>query len=451
MELNLNTLGASSDATSSCKTAWDTAMAAFALAGGGTLVVPTGNYLTPPSTGPFCLDMTADNVTVLMSPGARFVCPVGMPVQVKPILRVNRRKNIIIRGGTFDGNWGNSEGGVNGQDGINHATQLDPKNHGIQIRGCEQVILEDLQFRQCYGDAVWVGHGADPQPSPESFGIYVSRVRSDMSARNGISFAGRFQRAVVTDCHWKNVYSCAIDFEADGYMKDAKFIRGTAGKWWFPKSQIAVSVDAGVEYENQAEKIVFEGIDVFGTFLVQRAHDVHVSKCFIYQNWGGVSWAPVYIRFNCDRVTFDQNTIYDANLSPHPEFLTNQNPHLAAMQVDYYASGTTVRTPQNVTLSRNKVFCAGDQYGARVCGANAQLVENQFTLNGGRAIDILAEKPGMNVRLRGNRSNTTDHIKARFTVAANAMSVLDISDELSYAIDAARFVSSVFVNGALIP
>jgi hypothetical protein len=469
MELNLRTLGATGNGIDDDSPAWRSAMSQ--LGAGGSLLVPPGVYQMPPfGAAPFCLDGTVDNVTLILEPGAVFKMPAGMPARSVSLLRLNRRRNWkVTGGGAFDGNWGNAVGGVDDHTGINHATQGDPKSHLAMVRGCEHVVFEDIEFRDSYGDHVWVGHGADPSPIP-SLGVYLNRCSGDMSARNGFTIGGPCSRIRVTDSHFRNIYAQACDFEPNNAVDDLHFRGSSFGLWWSPHDAANSSVTIDGQLDAHATHVRFDDCTVDGCFLVQRASDVKVRGCRIRTMWGGKSWAPVMIRFNCDRITFEENEVWDSNVTTQAVATqNNQNAHAAAMMVGFYADGPTNYQPRNVSLVRNRIWSERGIHGIRVCGTGGGLVDldsNVIDLSdrglgkGGRAIDLYAERPGIRVRAHRNRSRNAngEHLRARFTNAANAMLELDVAGERAIddqinptcaaivRVDSPRYVASLAVT-----
>lgn len=101
--------------------------------------------------------------------------------------------------------------------GLNHTTQLDPKNHGLFIRGSERVLIEHCTFRQCYGDAVWIGHGTDENSQFNwSRDVRVMHCHMDTLARNGVSLGGPCERVTIGHNTIANWWTCGIDSEPVG-------------------------------------------------------------------------------------------------------------------------------------------------------------------------------------------------------------------------------------------
>ena len=53
--------------------------------------------------------------------------------------------------------WGTT---LDDNTGINHSTQVDPKNYGLQIRGSTKILIDNCLIQQTYGDGIWLGHSA---------------------------------------------------------------------------------------------------------------------------------------------------------------------------------------------------------------------------------------------------------------------------------------------------
>ena len=142
-------------------------------------------------------------------------------------------------GGTGTLIRGYKVGYLDAATGINHTTQADPRNHLIQIRGSQNITIEDCVFRQSYGDFIWMGYSSDDDTLNYSSNITISRCRGDMSARNGVTIGQKTEDVTVSGCSFINVYATAFDTEPQGNdqaPRDVTIEKTKLGLWWNPNN-----------------------------------------------------------------------------------------------------------------------------------------------------------------------------------------------------------------------
>ncbi|MGH3777255.1 MAG: glycosyl hydrolase family 28-related protein [Pseudonocardiaceae bacterium] len=441
MQLNIRDFGAKGNGVDDDSTAWREAMASLSADGGGDLYVPPGVYKMPPfGNASWCCDLTADNVRIIGVPGASIIrMPAGMPARSVSLIRANLRTRIALIGLTLDGNWGAVVGTTDDHLGHNHETQEDPKSHALMIRGCTDVTIRDCRFVQTYGDHVWMGHGADPNSSIRSFDVRIEDCRGDVSARNGLTLGGRAARVRIRDSAFSTIYSQALDFEPQtSLVEDVQISGSFFGLWWNPHRSTfnsSVTVDGGTDESLHARYVRIDNCRIEGCLLIQRAKDVHVRGCRIETMWGGVTWSPVHVRFHCDDILFERNTILDNCIPP------GRYSHDGSIHIQYYGAGVGIDyQPRNIMIAGNTIRTQRGVHGIHVNGTAGGLVRLEGNLidltdtgngQGGRGIDLFAERPGMRVATRGNRIRNANGaaVRARFTSPANtARSILLESD-----------------------
>lgn len=106
---------------------------------------------------------------------------------------------------------------TNSAAGINHTTQTDPKNYQTMWRGCSRVLINRCTFRQGYGDGVWLGCPSNDDLFVPSKDIRITNCEFNTLARNGISFGAIVERITIDNNTIKNVWTCPIDGEPQGF------------------------------------------------------------------------------------------------------------------------------------------------------------------------------------------------------------------------------------------
>ncbi len=105
---------------------------------------------------------------------------------------------------------------VNSATGINHTTQADPKSHALMLRGCARVLIERCEFRNLYGDAVWLGMPFDDDLYQPTTDVRITNCRMDTMARNAISFGAGVERIAIDHNYMANFWTCGVDSEPQG-------------------------------------------------------------------------------------------------------------------------------------------------------------------------------------------------------------------------------------------
>ena len=105
-KLSLTDFGAVGDGKTLNTEAFDLAISALAKAGGGTLVIPQGIYLTGPIVlkDNICLNLER-NAVIMASEDKRLFLNKDPKARVRPLISASKRSNLVITGeGCIDGN-----------------------------------------------------------------------------------------------------------------------------------------------------------------------------------------------------------------------------------------------------------------------------------------------------------------------------------------------------------
>lgn len=140
-------------------------------------------------------------------------------------------------GGTGTMVRGYGVGSVNGNIGINHATQADPKNYLLQLPGSSNVTIEKCIFRQAYGDFIWLGaSGTDPDNVVGSTNIRILDCDMNIAARHGVSMSG--QSGILIDrCTIANVFGSNVFEQSNNRPNNDVTISKSQLLGWFDPSR----------------------------------------------------------------------------------------------------------------------------------------------------------------------------------------------------------------------
>ncbi len=136
-----------------------------------------------------------DNQTFIMSPDAQLVA-IGNDKANSQIIWAFGRKNVVISGGRLIGER-SSHTGSSGEWG-----------HGINIAGCTNVHIQDVEISECWGDGIYLGlyDGWDSDGNRKRFyssGINITNCNLHHNRRNNLS---------ITDASNVTVENCEFNY-----------------------------------------------------------------------------------------------------------------------------------------------------------------------------------------------------------------------------------------------
>lgn len=192
---NVKWFGAKGDGVTDDTLAIQNAIDALSTTGGGTVIVPAGNYMIKAhdseqaQTRPYYLYDTGgialkDNVTLKMDDGATLTAIPNTEHNYN-IIRVVGRKNVKILGGHIRGDLDKrTTDQLNGEWG-----------YGIALQGSKNVYIHDVDIQQNMGDAINLQVGIDN--STLNFNVLIDKVHLDKNHRQGISVEGVEHCAII--------------------------------------------------------------------------------------------------------------------------------------------------------------------------------------------------------------------------------------------------------------
>ncbi len=132
-----------------------------------------------------------DNQTLIMSPDAELVA-IGNNKANSQIIFAFGRKNVVISGGKLIGER-NSHSGTSGEWG-----------HGINIAGCTNVYIRDVNISECWGDGIYLGkYDNTALGNPSSNGVTITNCNLHHNRRNNLS---------ITDVNNVTVNNCEFNY-----------------------------------------------------------------------------------------------------------------------------------------------------------------------------------------------------------------------------------------------
>lgn len=167
---------------------------------GGSLLVPKGTFLVNPLKS----IVLRDGITLRLSRGATLQA-IAVAEPHYAIVTGIQVSNIAVVGGTILGDR-SAHSGVGGEWGM-----------GINIAGCTNVRIENVQIRDCWGDGIYVGGTR----RGESRHVLVQSCVVENNRRQGLSMTGCID-ATIDDCAFNGTHGTApqsgIDLEPNGNL-----------------------------------------------------------------------------------------------------------------------------------------------------------------------------------------------------------------------------------------
>ncbi len=259
-------------------------------------------------------------------------------------------------------------GYVDGNTGINHDTQADPKNHAIMIRGSRNVTIEDCEFRNVYGDCIWTGVSSDGDLQNATRHLRIIRCKGSLAARLGIALAQPTEDVTIEDCDFGDAWQAAFDIEPIGVATPVRRVyvtRTRFGLWWNPyeatrtyniaATMIGAYFSAG--QENMLRTVHFTDCLFDGAIKAYDITDLQITNCRIVLDHDADSSAPIYLDHYCEDYKIEGNYIYDRADSPLAYT------HRAAIHVIEYPFGLITSTPIGGRIANNHIHARNGMSG----------------------------------------------------------------------------------------
>lgn len=235
-----------------------------------TIYIPAGEYhINAESREGFCgfggLVLT-DGQTLIMDPDTKLIA-IGNSSENSQVIFAFGRNNIRISGGQIIGER-NSHTGSGGEWG-----------HGISIQGCKNVIIENVEVSQCWGDGIYLGlyEGWDSAGKQKNFygsNITIMNCNLHNNRRNNLS---------ITDVDNVTVYKCQFSYA-----------KGT-------DPQYGIDIEPNLPRQHTCEKITLTNCTFTGNAkasmgIITSARDITLENCTLDGNFYNMAGKNVVLR-----------------------------------------------------------------------------------------------------------------------------------------------------------
>jgi parallel beta-helix repeat protein len=177
--INVRDKGAKGDGVHDDTSAFQAAVDALP-ASGGTVTVPSGNYIIDAMRA---VNLRSNMLLQLASDATLTAIPNNSPRS--HVIKVWSVNNVRITGGRIVGER-NTHSGAGGEWG-----------YGLNIQGANHVHVSDMQISECWGDGIWIG-GIGHRDATPSRDVVIDRVTSTHNRRQGLSI-GPVDGVVITN------------------------------------------------------------------------------------------------------------------------------------------------------------------------------------------------------------------------------------------------------------
>lgn len=284
-------------------------------------------------------------------------------------------------GGTGTMFRGGAVGRLDDNTGINHATQEDPKNYGVQIRGSTKILIDNCLIQQTYGDGIWLGHSAaDGHVWTQD--VRLTNTHVNITARDGIAFGQACEGIYIGHTSFTSIFSQAVDSEpVEQPVRDVVVEHCHLGGWWNPGS-LGRDVNAPLSIVGGkvpaagyfltggqtvwARKFRVRDCTINGACVIESAVDVVLERNRIVTDFDGNSYAPVLVAFFCDDIWVLDNEIYDRTAA------ASRERHPASITVTFDGVGATTMQPSGVTVRGNRIHARHGRHGIQIVGTGAR-------------------------------------------------------------------------------
>ena len=164
------------------------------------LYIPAGEYHINPAANPgFTAGiMLRDGQSLIMSPDAKLYA-IGTNSGIYRMIYASDRKDIYISGGKLIGER-DAHKGSGGEAG-----------HGIEIVGCTNVHIRDVEVSKCWGDGIYLGRISSGK---NSNGVTIANCNLHHNRRSNLSITD-VSNVKVQNCQFNNANGTAPQYGID--------------------------------------------------------------------------------------------------------------------------------------------------------------------------------------------------------------------------------------------
>jgi len=348
------------------------------------------NHSTQAPTGHTTTIASGSNGAVLPQATINVVSTTGFAFQSGETLwiRTSLGYQLVTCTGTSGGTqFTGCSGGIGtlttGNEVYNGTTNA--SNHGIMVRGSQNVLIENVRMRQIYGDCMWIGAASTSAVGNHSRNIRVKNVNCEIVARNGISLIGT-EDVVIDGFYTLNVKAQAIDAEPVNIHNRAVFVTNSVLDTWFekeithggnPLSIVGGKNLATASGSDSARGWRVTGNLIRGTVYIEKTTDVVFSNNRVVLDYGTpidgdpdlAGGAGVLAEMGNNHLEITGNYIYSRPSSSGAE----GGADTAALAIWTYQSGSLRIEPSNVIIANNKIEARNARSAIMVKGAGGAI------------------------------------------------------------------------------
>jgi hypothetical protein len=350
-------------------------------------------------------------------------------------------------GGTGTMFRGGVVGRLDDKTGINHATQGDPQNHGIQIFGSTKILIDNCLIQQTYGDGIWLG-ALKGDEHVWTQDVRITNTNVNITARNGISFGQACEGIYIGHTNFTNIFAQAVDTEpGDQPVRDVVVEHCHLGGWWNPGNpdpgnranpgragNTPLSIVGGKDQTGGqtvwARKFRVRDCTIDGACAIHSAVDVVLERNRIVTDFHGNSYAPVLVSHFCDDIWVLDNEIYDRTADVTGSITDTTGitrRHWGAITVRFDGGppepgrrSSTTMQPSGVTVRGNRIHARNGRHGIAIVGTGARALAHDF-IEPGSPSKLLPDETGVASTVTATTLTRKRELETEITAASDGV------------------------------
>lgn len=241
---------------------------------------------------------------------------------------------------------------------IDAPPQGDPKNHLVFVYGSDGnsrlpnngILFRNCEFRDSYGDNIWIGAWSDD--------VRLENCLGNISARNGVTMSSFTSGVKLSGSKFYNAFTSALDSEPESGPVQGLTIDNCDFGTWFnphhdPSGGVTMSLQGGTVGRpaewNYISNVRVSNSRVRGSVYVTDARDVVISANELTCDYQQTSLAPIVVDMFCEGIVIDNNDIYSSMI---PANLYNYGAVCVSGRRTHVNAAAQ---PANVKVSNNRI------------------------------------------------------------------------------------------------
>jgi hypothetical protein len=342
--------------------------------GNFTCTVESGSYLAQLPTG----TIFVDNNSLFPTTGSFFVKSTAFPeTQQITYTGTSPGQFTGCTGGTGSIRQGAKIVQFNDDHGHNQGTQPagDASSHTLMMRGVNNVLIRDCQFRRAYGDFVWMGVSVSPawNAGTATTNVRIEDCDGETAARDGFDIAQSCDGITITNCHLQNIWAQAMDSEpVVGFARNVTLNNCLLDSWYCPSTHnpaplsIVGSYTVDSTAQQTAQNWRVENCTIHGATLIESAANVVFRGNTIIQDWDLSGSAAIFAQFVCEDLTIEDNWFYCRALASPVADGSAQDSVIMLYNFLGAVGGTSAAPARGVRIRNNKIHAKNGRYGIKL-------------------------------------------------------------------------------------